>query len=64
MVFTAKFLFETLYNILETKISVKKVLNILFSIFMENNILLVYIIILVFHLGIFHHVPPYVDKYI
>ena len=43
MVFLPKFLLETLENILETKISVKKLLNILFSVLMENNILLVYI---------------------
>ena len=41
--FSPKFLLETLETILETKISVKKLLNILFSIWMENNILLVYI---------------------
>ena len=43
MFFSLKFLLETLENILETKISVKKLLNILFYILMENNILLVYI---------------------
>ena len=43
MVFSLKFLLETLENILKTKISVKKLLNILFSIMTENDILLVFI---------------------
>ena len=63
MVFSPKFLFETLENILETKIFVKKLLNILFSILLKNNILLVYNTRF-FQLGIFHRVPPYVDIYI
>ena len=41
--FFTEFLLETLENILETKIYVRKLLNILFSILMENIILLVYI---------------------
>ena len=61
--FSPKFLLKTLEIILETKISVKKLLNILFSVLMENNILLVYIYS-IFCLGIFHRVPPYVDIYI
>ena len=36
--FSLKFLLETLEKNLETKISVKKLLNIFFSILMENNI--------------------------
>ena len=41
----------------------KKRFNILFSILMTNNILLVYIYQF-FHLGIFHRVPPYAYMYI
>ena len=50
IVFSPKFLLETLENILEKNISVKKLFSILFSILMENNMLLVYI-----HLGIYFH---------
>ena len=49
--------------ILETKILVKKRLNILFSVLMENIILLIDIYSF-FHIGIFHSVLPYVDIYI
>ena len=52
IVFSLKFLLETLENILKTNISVKKLLNILFSVLMEINILLVYIYSF-FHLLIF-----------
>ena len=53
--FSPKLLLKTLETILERKISAKKLLNILFSVLMENNILLVYIYS-IFRLGIFHRV--------
>ena len=61
--FSPTFLLKTLEIILETKILVKKRLHILFSVLMENIVLLVYIY-LIFCLGIFQRVPPYVEIYI
>ena len=63
ILFSLKFLLETLENILKTKISVKKLLNILFSILMENNILLAYIYSFFFTLKFFtvyHHMYIYI----